>query len=151
MSKRRNSGLMNKGLRLLVWLIFITPLGLVLSLASPLATGSVGVGCVKALSPSAQDNASDWAGEEFVVVGWPINWLELTRHKDCWQPPSGLTGFTIDWVFLALNEGILLVGIGLATWLYARLRRLRVRVLPQSNEKTSHFAPKTGEAALERP
>src|SRR5258708_32882142 len=110
MSKRRNSGLMNKGLRLLVWLIFITPLGLVLSLASPLATGSVGVGCVKALSPSAQDNASDWAGEEFVVVGWPINWLELTRHKDCWQPPSGLTGFTIDWVFLALNEGILLVG-----------------------------------------
>ena len=125
MSEDHNSVRIKIRLRLLVSLLFVTALGLVLGLLSPFVAGSVGVGCAKNLgSPSA---AGDWAGEELVAVGWPVDWLDVTMHKDCFDVPSHMTGLAIDWLGLALNEVIILAAIGLVTWLYACLRRVRLR------------------------
>src|SRR5579871_6149942 len=132
MSEVRNTTRVNRWLRLLVRLTFITALGLVLGLLSPFDAGWVGVGCAKNLgTPLA---ASDWAGEELVAVGWPVGWLDVTMHKDCFEPPSRMDGLAIDWLSLAVNEVIILAGIGLVTWLYARLRRLRIRTMSSGRE-----------------
>ena len=64
-----------------------------------------------------------------MAVGWPVGWLDVTMHKDCFEPPRRMTGLTIDWLGLALSEVIILVGIGLVTWLYARLRGVRLRAV----------------------
>src|SRR5579859_1074853 len=123
MSEARNRTRVKRGLRLPVSLIFITAIGLVLSLSSPEATREWGYPCGTSMS------------NELAKVGWPIPWLELIWHKENCTAPSRVTGLAgIDPLGLLINEVIYLAGIGLATWPYTWLRRARIRTVSGGQE-----------------
>ena len=137
MSEARKTTRVNRALRLLGRLTLITTLGLVLSLSSPFVIGGNGPFCGNSQSSpgAAGGGVEDWAGEQIVALGWPVNWLAVTRIKGCGEPQSHVTGlFEIEWVGLAVNEGIILVGMMLSSWLYARLRRAHVSPMSGGRE-----------------